>query len=412
MRVAGFIAQRIAFNKQKSFSRFIIRLAVAATTVSVAVMIVTLAMVNGFQEVVSQKVFSFWGHVRVQHFEPSKVTIAEELPIQRNDTVLRTLQNNPAIATIQTFGTRYAMLKKKNSENMEGALLKGVEKEYNFNTLNGFLKEGRWIKFQDSSFSNEINISAYTAKQLDVKVGDTLILFFIQANSTTPRARPLKIAGIFKTGIEEYDKSYAIGDLKLIQKLNDWQPDEIGGYEIFLKDYEQMDSVSYQIYEELPAAWNSRTIREIYPNIFDWLNIQNMNKGVVITIMIVVAIINLITCLIILVLERTRMIGILKAVGMPDWSIRTIFLYHASMITGLGIVLGLAVGLGVCFLQQSTGIISLNEEAYYMAVAPIKIVWWQVLAVAAGTLVVCFATLVVPTVVIRMIKPVKAIQFR
>lgn len=383
-----------------------------ATTISVAVMIVTLAMVNGFQEVVSQKVFSFWGHVRVQHFEPSKVAIAEELPISRNDTVLRALQANPDIKTVQTFGTRYALLKKKNDANMEGVLIKGVEKEYDFKSLDQFLKEGQWLRFPDSGYSNQINISSYTANQLQVKKGDTIVLFFIQPNSTVPRPRLLQISGIFKTGIEEYDKSYAIADLRMIQRLNNWQSDEIGGYEIFLNDYTRMDQISEKISEELPVIWYSKTMKEIYPNIFDWLNIQNLNKAVVITIMVIVAIINLVTCLIILVLERTRMIGVLKALGMPDRSIREVFLYHAGMITATGILFGLILGLGICWLQLTTGFVTLNEDAYYMAVAPVKIIWWQVAAVSVGTLVVCFATLIIPTLVIGMIKPVKAIQFR
>lgn len=375
-------------------------------------MILTLAVVNGYQEVVSQKVFSFWGHLRVQHFEPSKVTIAEELPINKNDTVVAYLKSNPYVKTVQSFGTRYALLKKKNNANLDGVLVKGVERDYDFSSIDDFLKTGHWISFPDSGYSPEINISSYTAKQLEVEPGDTLVLFFIQPNSTTPRSRLLRVSGLFKTGIEEYDRSYAMADLRMIQRLNNWAPEQIGGYEIFLHDYEKMDSISEQIYQELPPLWNSRTMKEIYPNIFDWLNIMNMNKAVVLIIMTIVAIINLVTCLIILVLERTRMIGVLKALGMPNGAIRRIFLYHASIITLTGIVLGLVLGLGLCWLQLTTGFFTLNEDAYYMSVAPIKIVWWQVGAVAGGTMLVCFLTLIIPTLIIHMIKPVKAIQFR
>jgi len=375
-------------------------------------MILTLAVVNGYQEVVSQKVFSFWGHLRVQHFEPSKVTIAEELPINKNDTVVAYLKSNPNVKTVQSFGTRYALLKKKNNANLDGVLVKGVERDYDFSSIDDFLKTGHWISFPDSGYSPEINISSYTAKQLEVEPGDTLVLFFIQPNSTTPRSRLLRVSGLFKTGIEEYDRSYAMADLRMIQRLNNWAPEQIGGYEIFLHDYEKMDSISEQIYQELPPLWNSRTMKEIYPNIFDWLNIMNMNKAVVLIIMTIVAIINLVTCLIILVLERTRMIGVLKALGMPNGAIRRIFLYHASIITLTGIVLGLVLGLGLCWLQLTTGFFTLNEDAYYMSVAPIKIVWWQVGAVAGGTMLVCFLTLIIPTLIIHMIKPVKAIQFR
>jgi lipoprotein-releasing system permease protein len=412
LSIATFIGKRIAFNQQKSFSRFIIRLSLIATTISVAVMVVTLALVNGFQDVVSQKVFSFWGHVRVQHYEPSKVTIAEELPIQKSASIEASIRSFQEVQDVYTFGTRYGILKKKNNENMEGVLLKGVDAEYGFNRLDQFKVSGRWISFSDSSYSKEINISQATAKQLEVGLGDTLILFFIQPGAANPKARPLKIVGIFKTGIEEYDKAYAIGDLRMIQQLNNWTADEIGGYEIFLNDYALMDTVSWNIFEALPTGWNSRTIQEIYPNIFDWLNIQNLNKYVVLVIMLVVAIINLVTCLIILVLERTRMIGLLKALGMRDRSIQRIFHYQGSIVSLGGIAMGLTLGLGLCFLQQKTGFIRLNEEAYYMTVAPIKIVWWQVGAIAAGTFLVCMLVLSLPILITRMIHPVKAIQFR
>ncbi|HEY8388743.1 MAG TPA: FtsX-like permease family protein [Parasegetibacter sp.] len=412
MNVAAFIAKRIAFNRQRSFSRFIIRLALCATVISVAVMIATLAMVNGFQEVVSQKVFSFWGHIRVQHFEPSKVAIAEELPIRKNDTVINSIRSHPEVETVQAFGTRYAILKLKNNENIEGVLIKGVEKDFEFSRLNSFLKEGRWIKHNDSGYSNEIVVSSYTAEQLQVKPNDTLIVFFIQSDGSAPRARPLIVSGIFKTSIEEYDKAYAIADLNLLRRLNGWEEDDIGGYEIFLSDYKNMDSVSLELFEDLPLQWDSRTIRDIYPNIFDWLNIQDLNKAVVIIIMIIVAIINLVTCLIILVLERTRMIGLLKAIGAGNWMVQKIFLYQATLITTGGILIGLVLGLGLCWIQDMTGFIRMNEDAYYMASAPVKIIWWQVGAVAGGTLVVCFLTLIIPTLIIRMISPVKAMRFR
>jgi lipoprotein-releasing system permease protein len=408
MNTAGFIASRVAFNRQKSFSRFIIRLAIAATAISVAVMIVTLAMVNGFQQTVSQKVFSFWGHLRVQHFEPSKVSIAEEIPIEQNDSIVKMLKTSAEVATVQSFATKSAIL--KTNESIEGILFKGVDTGYNFAQLQRFLQEGRWIKFTDSGYSNEIVLSVYTAKQLNLKLNDDVFIYFIQPDGAPPRPRKLKLAGLYKTGIEEYDKSIALGDLKLIRRLNDWQPNEIGGYEIFLKDYRQMDTVNASL--ELPGVWNSKTIKEIYPNIFDWLGIHDKTRNLVLTIMIIIAILNLISCLVILVLERTRMVGVLKAIGSPDWTIQKIFLYHSTIITLLGIVLGLALGLGLLWLQETTGFIRLDEDAYYMTTAPVKIIWWQVGAVCGATLGICFLVLLIPSFIIRNIRPLKAITFR
>ena len=411
MNVFSFIAQRIAFNQQKSFSRFIIRLSITATIISVAVMIVTLSFVNGFQETVSQKVFSFWGHLRIQYRQPMKANIAEELPVEKNDSLVQAVKKMPQVKSIHPFATKYAIL--KTTDEMEGVLLKGLDNTYDFKNLSGFLKQGRWIHFPDSSYSREIVISSYTASQLKLKVNDRILIYFVRPDGSM-RPDKLTVAGIYKTGIEEYDKTFAIGDIRLIQRLNNWEDYEIGGYELFLRDYEQMNEVSDEIYynDLFPRLWETQTVKEIYPNIFDWLQIQNTNQGILITIMVIIAIINLITCLIILVLERLRMIGILKALGATNWGVQRIFLSHSALITFTGIILGTLFALGLLYLQINTGFIRLQEEAYYMSVAAVKIEWWQVAAVCIGTLVVSFLVLLIPSFIVRKIQPVKAIRFR
>ena len=410
MNLAFYIAKRIAFNRQKSFSRFIIRLSVAATALSVMAMIITLAFVNGFQQTVSEKVFSFWGHVRVQKYEPNKSLVAEETPIDKNDTIELLLRKEPGVQQVQSFATKSAVIE-KNKE-IDGVLIKGIEKGYDSTKLKPFLLEGRWISFPDSSYSKEIIISKPMATELQIKLNDTITVYFISIEDGSKTYRKLSVAGIYKTGIEEYDKLFVLSDLRLIRRVNNWAPTQTGGYEIFLSDYKHIDSVSNHLSDALPAEWMSRSIREVYPNIFDWLNIQDVNRNVIFIVMAVVAIINLITCLLILILERTRMVGILKAIGTPDGMIQQIFLYQATVITLAGIGIGFISGIGICLLQQYTGFIKLDEASYYVSTAPVHIIWWQVTTVCISTAVVCYLSLLIPTLLIRKINPVKAIQFR
>ena len=410
MNLSSFIARRIAFNQQRTFSRFIIRLSIVATTISVATMIITLSFVNGFEEVVSQKVFSFSGHVRIQYRQPMKVNIAEEVPIEENEKVFKATKQNKQVGTVFPFATKYAIL--KTDDEMEGILLKGLADTAGFVHLKDFLEEGRWVAFNDSTYSREIVVSTFTANQLSLKLNDRILIYFVRPDGSL-RPDKLTIVGLYKTGIEEYDKTYALGDLQLIRRLNSWGENEIGGYEIFLKDFNQMDEVSEALYANaaFPELWETKTIREMYPNIFDWLNIIRYNGNILIAIVIVIVIINFITCLIILVLERIRMIGIMKAMGITDWTIQKVFLYHSALITITGIVAGTAISLGLLWLQLKTGFVKLKEVEYYMSTAAVKIDIGQVLMVVAGTLIISLLVLLIPSLLVRKIKPIKAIRF-
>ena len=390
-------------------------------------MILTLAFTRGFQDAISQKVFNMWGDIRVERNSGNDAPLTEELPVERNDTVLRTLRANPDIATIQAFATKSAVIRSR--EGIQCVLMKGVEKSYDFSRMDGFLKSGHWPHFPDSGYSKEIVISTYAANQLKIQPGKKLLIYFIQTGSHPGgqsgnpsdsesddgphvRVRQMIVCGLFKTGIEDYDKSVAIGDLRLIQRLNDWQGNQIGGYEIFTRDYRQAPDVDREIDPKLPQLWSSVTTVKKYPNIFDWLNLQNITIAIVLIIMVVVATLNLVTCLIILVLERTRMIGVLKSIGTPNALIQRIFLYQGGIITIFGLLLGNTFGLAICWAQNKYGFITLPEDAYFISKAVVKFEWWHFVLVNGGTFLICFLVLMIPTLIVRKVQPVRAIQFR
>ncbi len=406
MRVSMFIARRIAFNRYSSFSKFIINIAVIATAFSVAVMILATALINGFQQVISEKIFSFWGHLHVTQYQVNAGPLTEQIPFTANPKLEARLRTLPGVTAVHDFATKSVIVKKDRET--EGMIFKGIDRG---NPL-PFIQEGRNVQFKDSGYVPEILVSANTAALLRLRLNDAVIVYFVRGDGLPPRARKLTICGIYKTGIEEYDKTYLIGDINLVRRLNDWKQDEIGGYEIYLKDYRTGDSLQTKIGEMIPDELNVRNMKEVYPNIFDWLGLQNKNESIILIIMTIVAIINMITAILILILERTNMVGILKALGMPNTSIQGVFVYQAGYIVLLGIVIGNVLGIGLALIQQYTGFFKLPEESYYMTVAPIAIQWWKVMLINVVTLVICVVILLIPSLLIRSITPVKAIQFK
>jgi lipoprotein-releasing system permease protein len=410
LKLPIYIAKNLIKGNKKAFSTFILRVSILATTISVAAMIVALSFINGFQQVVAEKIFHFWGHVRVQHYEPLKSTIAEASPIYRVDSVENNLRKNKSIQSFAPYANKSAIL--KNAGLIEGVLVKGIQNSYPLEKIDQFLVKGKWPSLKSDDTANEIALSSFTANQLNIEVGESILIYFIQENGELPKTRKLTISGIYKTGIDVYDKVYAIGNLRMIQKLNDWDSSTVGGYEIDLVDVTQMEKNAEEIYNQLPAGWNAISLKQLSPEIFDWLELQNTNKAILIIVMIIIASINLITCLLILILERTNMIAMLKAMGAKENTIQQIFIYYGTWISFRGIGFGTILGLGICYLQQYTKFIKLNEEAYYIDAAPVAVEYTQVILIALFTLSLSMLILVIPSIISRKINPSKALQFR
>lgn len=387
------------------------RISIGATAISVAVMIISVSLVNGFQAAVSEKVFGFWGHIRIQERQAPHSLIAEETPIYRNDSLIKNIRQDPNVRSAQAFATRYGVL--KNEQEMEGLMIKGIGAESFPVQLEPFLQKGQLPAQPDSGFSRDLLISEYTADRMQLSVNDSLLLYFLQSEQA-PRPKKIRIAGIYKTGIEQYDRLFAIGDLRLIQQLNGWGPDQIGGYEVFLNDPKMTEATARQLFNQkaFPQTWEPVPITRLIPSIFDWLSLMDNTRSVLIGLMIAVALINLITCLLILVLERVRMIGTLKALGATDWRIQQLFLQQIGWILAIGITLGTLFGLGLLMLQQQTGWVRLPEEAYYIDRAAVKIVWGEVFAIIGGTALISLIVAWIPSWLVRRIQPVQAIRFQ
>ncbi|MFN7275138.1 MAG: ABC transporter permease [Bacteroidota bacterium] len=410
MNLAFTIARKLAVSSQRSFAGFIIRLSVLATAVSVMALIITVSFVNGFQREVSEKVFSFWGHIRVQQYIPGKSIVAEELPMTKNDSLEKVISQVAGVKKIQPFATRSAVMEFNKS--IEGVLIKGISAQYDSVPFMRFLQEGNWINWSDSNYSQDVLISSEQARLLNIHLKDTISLYFISPDESTRTYRKVRVCGIYRTSIAEYDQLFVIADLRMLQRVSNWANDQIGGYEVFVNQPSEIKTVHAKVTEVLPLQTGSNTIEEIFPNIFDWLLIQNLNRNVLFIILGIVGLINMATCLLVLILERTRMVGILQTLGAPGKMIRYIFLYQAMLIAMTGILLGCLAGLALCWLQQATGFIRLDEASYYVSVAPVHIIGWQILLIVGSALVICFLCLLLPTLIIRTDRPIQYIQLR
>ncbi len=405
MSIERFIAGKILFNAPKSFSRYIVSIAIAAVALSLSVMIVATSLVNGFQKEISSKVYGFWGHIHITQYGFGKSF--DDNPVSISQPFYPSLNELENVRHIQVFANKAGII--KTADQIEGIILKGAGKDFDWNFFRNYLVKGEVINSADTALSRGILISSQTAQRLNLDTGAQVNVYFIQ---NPPRVRRLTVSGIYNSGLEEYDKYYALCDIRHIQKLNDWDEELVSGFEVFLHDVKKMDRTAEDIYyNHLSHDFIAQTIKEIYPNIFDWLELQNINEIIILFLMTLVAAINMITCLLILILERTNMIGILKALGADNGSIRKIFLYKAAYILSFGLLFGNIFGIGLCLLQKHFQLIQLPEESYYVSVAPVEISVSMLILLNIGTFILSMLALLMPSYLAGRITPVKAIRF-
>jgi lipoprotein-releasing system permease protein len=406
MRWEFKLAMRISNGKEKSFASIIIRIASLAVALSIAVMIVTTALITGFKSEISGKIFGFWGHL---HINAANVyqNLLEIDPIEDNQDFYPVLKNMQGIKAVQVYAIQPGIVKGKND--LDGIFLKGIGSDFNWQFFKNYLQEGDIISFPKEEASDQIIISKQTASRLSLKTGDNFRLFFVK--NGTMLKRNFKISGIYKTGLEEYDSKFAIVDIRKVQQLQGWADNQIGGYEVFIDDISKIDYCAEVIYSNvLPPDLNVQSIRDKLPEIFEWLSLQDINEVVILSLMIVVAIINMVTALLILMLERTRMIGILKSLGSSNWSIRRIFMFYAGIIASKGMFWGNIIGVSICLLQKYGHFIKLSEENYYLNEAPILINFSHILLLNLGTILVIVLFLILPTWLITRISPVRTLR--
>lgn len=406
MNLPAFIARRITFQSKRTFSKLSVRIAILGIMLGLAVMILSAAIVKGFKAEIREKIRGFSGDIIITKYDLN--ASYENSPFIINPKTLQQFKADPEIAFAQPFATKPGII--NTNDEVEGVVLKGVDKTYNWDYFKHILVEGTVIDFSDSvKAQRQILVSQYTADRLKLKVGDDFLMYFVQEPL---RKRKFEIAGIYSLGVEDVDKMYVIGDISLIRRLNNWKPDEVGGYELRIKDFNRLDAVSERVYGNIDINLKSYSIKEYYPLIFQWLSLLDINTQVILVLMLAVAVINMISALLIIILERTNMIGILKALGSTNWNIQKIFLHNAAFLIGFGLLLGNILGVGFCIFQKETHFFTLDQASYYISFVPIELHISDLLLLNAGTLIICLLVLLVPSMLVAKISPVKAIAFK
>ncbi len=407
MKLEYFIAKRLITSKdyKSSISAPIINIAIAAIAIGIIMMLVSVSTGIGLQQKIREKIAAFNGHIVISNFD-SNQSEATLVPVSIRQSFYPTFKNVPEVEHIQAVAVKAGIIRTETA--FEGIMFKGVGRDYDWKFIKEYLTQGRLPNCM-ASLNQEVVVSSIIASRLKLKLGDSFHAYFMKPSGYS--IRNLKIVGIFNSGFQEFDSSYILGDIRHVQKLNKWNKDQVGAFEVFVNDFSAIEQIGEKVYEETSSVLDSKTIVEKFSYIFEWLKLFDINIIVILVVMILVATINMVVALLVLILERTQMIGILKALGADNWSIRKIFLYNAFYLVARGLFWGNLIGIAILLFQYYFGIIKLNPENYYVNEAPVyfNLVYFVVLNLM--TVLVCFLVLLIPSYIITRISPVRAIRY-
>jgi len=412
LNIEYFIAKRIHFQQgKKNVSRPAVRIATIGIALGLAVMIIALAVVVGFKQEIRNKTIGFGGHIQVANFDNNSTY--ETNPIRADKTLLSKISAIDNVKHVQLFATKPGII--KTDTEFQGIVLKGIEANFDWDFFKSNLVEGKTIDIKEDTLKNEVVISKYLANLLGLKLGDSFFTYFIEEKV---RARKFSITGIYSTNFVEYDKLFMLTDLRHVQQLNNWDSAQYSGIEILIDDFDKLDITGNAVYaatsnrfDKEGDALYTQTIKQINPQTFGWLELLDMNVWVILILMLSVAGFTMISGLLILILERTNMIGILKSVGATDWSVRKIFLYHSFFLIGKGMIWGNIIGLSLCTLQYFTHLMPLDPESYYVSYVPVVFNWTNLFLLNAGTFIASVLMMIGPSYLITKISPAKIIRF-
>lgn len=411
MNLSYFIAKRLTSEKKKqsSISSPILTIAVIAIALGIIMMMVSVATGIGLREKIREKISAFNGHIIISNYDNNQSEVSLT-PIDKNQAFYPDFTSVKGVTHIQAVITKAGVIRTETT--FEGIVLKGVGKDYQFKNLQEYLIEGRIPDVTQEKENAEVLISEYLAKRMEFKLGDKFTTHFLKDHSNErPNLRQFEIVGIYNSGFQEFDASFVFGDIRHLQRMNRWSDNQIGNFEVFVNDFNQIRQKGNEIHKQTPPTLDTQTIVQKYNHIFEWLKITDSNIYLIIVLMLLVGIINIAVALLVLILERTQMIGILKALGANDWSIRKIFLYNAFYLITRGLFWGNFIGFAILLIQKYFGVIKLDPESYYVNTAPVFLSWDYILALNIGTVMICLLVLLIPSYIITKISPVAAIRF-